>query len=390
MAIDTNNSSSTSRHGDRSSTEKFTEDFLESGSVRLTLIFIYLVTIILSVIGNFSLIVYIGRSTKFSHGNRFSLALIVNLAVCDLVRSVALSPIRFIELLTSAIGHNNSRNFCEVMNFFYLLLTFVGFHTVAAISQERLLIICYPFKAKQWLTARTVCLVLIAIWLCAFMIALTFALELSLSIKVILKSKLTYSICSLGGHETSIKIKAFSIFSSLLYYIMPVVIVVISYAKIFHFLMKKNFLSESLRMRIIKHATLEADNSAETNSPARHTSNRDFSRKAVQNLLESRKCLAKMMLVIAVCFAIFNGPTFFLYSFLGWGYRIQRNQIFCILIVKILPIMSSVINPLVYSSRSKILRRNLNNLSQIGCDEQYSDLASHLKRSKGNVSLTSF
>ena len=387
LTIDTNNSSNLSRHGDRSSTERFTEDFLESGSVRLTLILIYLITIILSVLGNFSLIVYIGRSTKLSHGNRVSLALILNLAVCDFVRSAALSPIKFYELLTSAFGHD-SRNFCEGMNFIYLLLTFVGFHTVVAISQERLLIICYPFKAKQWLTAKTVCLVLISIWLCAFMNSLAFALELSLSIKVTLKSKLTYSVCSLGGLEPSTKTRAFSLLSSLLYYILPVVIVVISYVKIFQLLVKKNFLSESLRMQSIRQATLETDNSIEISSPIKHTSNQDCSRKALQKLLEARKCLAKMMLVIAVCFAIFNGPAFFLYSFLGWGYRIQRNKIFCLLLVKILPIMSSVINPLVYSSKSKILKRNLNNLSQIG-REEHSDSASHSKRSKGNVSLTS-
>ena len=345
----------------------YQEDFLELPAVKFAMMASYCVTISLSIIGNTFLIVYILKKARFSQYT--SSILILNLTICDLIRSTVLSPIKTIELWNSRDGRNVSEDFCRTMTFFVLLLAFVGFHTVVAISQEHLLLICFPFKARSWLNYKTIGWVLVFIWLSAIAISLAFTLKLSQSLKITLTSGLTFSLCTatfVENRPTSLG-KGLCTFVFLYYYVVPVVIVTVSYIKIFNTLLKNEALSVVMEDSIAAHAP---DNLSVAGSSAKvkdRTSQRadidalskDQNLKNVSKLLESRRSLAKMMMVIAICFVIFNGPIFFVVLYMSWGYMVARNAALILFVIRFLPIISSLVNPVVYLARYKTLRRNI-------------------------------
>ena len=346
--------------------DPLTEEFLESGSFRIGLLCGQTIAITFSIVGNFFLVVYIWKTARFSQST--SSILILNLSICDLIRSTVLSPLKTVEYLSSIDNGYVSEDFCQTMTFFVLLLAFVGFHTVVAISQEHLLLICFPFKARSWLNYKTIGWVLVFIWLSAIAISLAFTLELSQSLNVTLSSGLTFNLCSVNffyGESTS-KSRGFTTFIFLFYYAIPVVVISGSYVKISWFLVKKNLLSKTIRdtkrSRQIIHLSNNIPLSEDRlrfeskNTTFKHT---DCRKNAPMfRVMRARQCLAKMMLFIAVCFTIFNGPVFLAYLYYGWGYKLQRNSVFYIILFKCLPIVSSVLSPVVYCSHRRILRRN--------------------------------
>ena len=77
-----------------------------------------------------------------------------------------------------------------------------------------------------------------------------------------------------------------------------------------------------------------------------------------KSLLIRRK-LAKMMLAVSIIFAICWGPYFALYLWVAAGLGIQRNGFFAAAVVEFLPIVSSALNPFIYTLNSKTFQSGL-------------------------------
>lgn len=314
------------------------EDLIEHDLIRYTLIALHVIGIIISVVGNGFLIGYVvlharGRSRRPTNATAY---LILNLATCDLVKTLIQEPMRLIDVVKPYGSFRDTMEFCKTAGFTVIFLGCVGFHTIVAISQERLLLICYPLTAKRWLTRATMWKVLVVIWVVAFCSALPFPVLFSYHVSLTLRSK-TYRFCTINLFDPNLaqgRHYYFFIFTA--YYALPVVIVAASYMRIFHSLNRSD------------HTGAYAG-----------ASGRRFKHEAIMRMLKHRKSLAKMMVAIAVCFAVFEGPLFFTFLHLSLGKRISKNAIFLKMIIEWLPMLSSIVNPVIYSTRVKTFRRSL-------------------------------
>ena len=75
--------------------------------------------------------------------------------------------------------------------------------------------------------------------------------------------------------------------------------------------------------------------------------------------LHTRRKLAKMMLAVAIIFALCWGPNFALYLWVACGLGIKQNGFFAAAIVEFLPIVSSALNPFIYTLNSKAFQSGL-------------------------------
>ena len=310
------------------------EDLIEHDLIRYTLIVLHVIGIIISVIGNGFLIGYV---VLLARGRRrptnATAYLIMNLATCDLLQTLIQEPMQLIDAIRLYGSFRDTMEYCKTVGFSVIFLGCVGFHTIVAISQERLLLICYPLTAKRWLTRATMWKVLVVIWVVAFCTALPFPVLFSYRVSLTMRSK-TYGFCTINLFDPNlVQARHYYFFIFTAYYALPVIIVVVSYVRIFHSLNKTDHTGD--------HAV----------------SGRRFRHEAITRMLKHRKSLAQMMVAIAVCFAIFEGPLFFTLLYLSLGNRITKNTIFLNMINEWLPMLSSMINPIVYSTRVKTFRR---------------------------------
>lgn len=347
----------------------YEEEYLELLPVQICFVLCYITLIVVAGIGNLFLIIYVWRSANFSSTNSASPMLILSLAVCDFFRSAILTPLKFLEFLNPKEGIVMNDSYCRGAMFFVVLLGFAEFHSVMAISQERLLLICYPFKAREWLSPRNVRIVMALIWLVSSFFAVAFVMLLSKTIDATLTSGLTYKLCTVHFFdEEPTKIsRGYSTFMFTFYYSLPVLVVSVNYLLIFKVLVKKSFLIEPPKNKEELFNKVEADDlsEAEIFSTGKRQKRGEYiiKRDAMIKVINERKYLAKMMMAITFCFAIFNSPVFLSYLYMGWGFKPHKNAIFWLLVVKFMPTVSSMFNPFVYCTRKRTLRRNLQNPS---------------------------
>ena len=347
----------------------YEEEYLELPSVQICFLLCYVILITVGGIGNLFLIIYIWRSANFSSTNSASPMLILSLAVCDFFRSAVLTPLKFLEFLNPKEGNVMSDSYCRIAMFSVVLLGFAEFHSVVAVSQERLLLICFPFKAREWLSPRNVRLVMALIWLVSGFFALAFVMLLSKTIDVTLTSGLTYKLCTVYffEEEPSEISRVYSTLMFIFYYSLPVLVVSVNYLLIFKVLVKKSFLNvrpmnkEGLFNKVAANESSEAD--VFSTGKQQRRGEYIIKRDAMIKVINERKYLAKMMMAITLCFAIFNSPVFLSYLYMGWGFKPDKNAIFWLLIVKFMPTVSSMFNPFVYCTRKRTLRRNFRNPS---------------------------
>ncbi|ESO10498.1 hypothetical protein HELRODRAFT_183528 [Helobdella robusta] len=356
-------------------------------AVRYCLPTTYVLSTILSTSGNLFWIIFLLKSQKCSKSS--NLLLIMNLAVCDFIKSVVVGPLRAFELLLMKFHdyENIEINCCRFLNFISLYLTLVGFHSVLAISQERLVLICYPFLARKWCSRNVTLMVISFIWTSSFVVSLPFSLLYSRTKTIIPACDKVFIICSIiFFHSDEAKsAKAYIFVITIFYCIIPVVIVSISYAKI---VLSLNKTIESLRCNVsdankISEKTLAlkkinkpklfgssasphkiaSKKTAADNEPGSKVScprREENSLRTANSLkiMKGRQTLARMMIVVAVCFIIFQGPMIIMYMCLSCGYKIESNAAFTLILLKWFQLVSSMINPFVYSTGRNVFKKH--------------------------------
>lgn len=310
------------------------EDLVEHDAIRYTLSVFQIGGITVSLLGNGLLIAYflLNGQRRRCHANAAAW-LIVNLAISDIAKSILHQPLRLSEILApSDVGSfREKKEFCQTSGFIVLFLGGVGFHTIVAISQERLLLVCYPLTARRWLTRSNACKVLVAIWLAAFATAIPFPLLFSYRASVRLRNQ-TYRFCTIDMYRPDrASARYYFVFLFTAYYALPVAIVTVSYVRVFR--------------------SLNSGTGTGSDDVARDAS--------TLRMIEHRKSLAKMMVAVAVGFAVFEGPLFLTHLYVSLGFRFYRNIIFLKMVIEILTMFTAVINPLVYCVRVKTFRRHL-------------------------------
>lgn len=305
-------------------------DLIEYSAIRRLLATLHIAAIVTSAVGNGLLLVYIlhHRRRTRSTASATATTLILNLASVDFVSSAVSQPMRLFDMLTPNLpGFDDSAAaFCRTSGFVALFLACVGFHTIVAIGQERLLLICYPLTAKAWLTRRTTVRILLSIWIVAFCSALPFPVLFSCRVNIPLPTY-TYNFCTIGlQHNNG---RYYYIFIFTVYYALPVVVVIASYARVFASLTETAAYGGCLKD------------------------------EAVTKLIRHRRSLAWMMAAVAASFAAFEGPFFCTFLYLSLGFKFRRNRVFVKMLIDFLPILSHAVNPAVYLMRAKTFRRSI-------------------------------
>ena len=305
-------------------------DLIDFPIVRYSLVVVYVLAILLAATGNGLLFYVIIRQRKLR--NSSTAYLVLNLATCDFISTVVYQPMRLMDMLLPFSKEHRSvltesNVYCKVTGFMMSFTACVAFHSIVAISQERLLLICYPLKAKSLITVAKTRGILLMVWTTSFLFVLPIPILFSFVVQIPLQhTNVTFCLHMIEEHSLGPQI--YTVFIFVMYYSLPVIIISISYAKVFYTLHKGMYLIEN------------SDN--KTNK-----------------LLRSRRCLAKMMVCIAVIFAVCHGPLFITFLYVSLGGEVNRDPVFLVMVIEFLPIISSVLNPFIYSSHSGQFRKGL-------------------------------
>ena len=299
-------------------------DLIELPTVRNCLIFLHVLGIILGAIGNGLLIYSMLRHRKRMRSN-VTAYLVLNLVVCQMVCITVYQPMRLADILlpSTSVSESGQNLYCQISGFFATFFGCVAFHTIVAISQERLVLICWPLWAKRVLTVRNTRLLLASIWLVAlaatFPLPFFFTFQMNLGLQ---HTDVTFCIVDVFTRKNGGRAYFSSLFC--LYYAMPVLILTVTYCKIF--------------------TTL-------------YSAPRTAAEEGTTRVLRSRRSLAKRMLLIAVIFTLCQGPYYVTFLLICTGIHVRSNPVFVLVIVEFLPVVGYVLNPLVYYSPSQGFHR---------------------------------
>lgn len=301
-------------------------DYFSFSAVRYVAISFFIIGNVTAVIGNLLVLLLVWK--RRSLRQNATIIFIVNLALCDLISSVIYRPLFLVDLLlpftSDTSKHYTNKNYCKTSTFFQAIFAAVGFHTIVAISLERFILIVYPLKAKSACSIGRAKKILFCIWFTALMCTLPIPIYFA-EIRVLnMSNGNVLHYCSILGKQYSKAANQYYIFLFTFYFALPLIQISVSYWCIFMTLFKNS-----------------------ENTPS-----------APSRAVRLRKNLAKMMLWVAVLFAICNGPSFLFSLFMSLGYNVH-NVVFISTIVEFLPIISSATNPFIYTLNSKTFRHGL-------------------------------
>ena len=196
------------------------------------------------------------------------------------------------------------------------------------ISLERLLLIVFPLKAKMVCTYKHTIKLLAAIWMTSSILHLPMPLHFEQVITI----KIDGTVLSLCGHfSRSKEAKAYFSVMFAFYFAIPLVLLTVCYTKIF---------------KTLLHSSCELDTSG----------------RAAGKAMVTRRKLAKMMLSVSIVFAVCWGPSFFFFLWVYCFGKVHENGIFIATMVQFLPIISSAINPFIYTINSKTFQTGFRRL----------------------------
>ena len=215
-------------------------------------------------------------------------------------------------------------SYCQVTGFFSTYVSCVASHTIMAISWERFLLICYPFKSRQILTVSYTKHLLFAIWSIAFLVVLPLPLLYTYVAQVQLETAFV-SFCLIDVfHTKESNGDVYFLFLFIIYFAIPAILTAVAYGFVFRTL----------------------------NRQASCMTQRD---EQTLKVMQSRKDVAKLMVFLAVLFTALHGPFFFLFLLISFGLKTPSNPIFTLLIIEFLPLLNGALDPIVYSSKSRSL-----------------------------------
>ena len=305
-------------------------DIISIDAVRYALITVHVTASVIAIIGN-ALVLYVVLKNKALRRNP-TVIFILNLAFCDFVQCFFYRPLQLLDLIlpfTQSWHFEYDTNYCRTMTFFQCLFAAVGFHTIVVISQERLFLIVHPLKAKLCCNTSKARKLLVAIWIMSVLFILPIPLVFTRILEQIVGG-VRIKFCGVFTESKAGPIVYYTLMV-LIYFVIPLVIISISYTRIFFALYHR-------------------------------PQNLDVHEKKEFKILRRRRSLAKMMVSVAIIFGLCWGPHFCFYAYAGLGGRVESNGFFTAAIMDILPIFSSCLNPFVYTLNSRTFRTGVRNL----------------------------
>ena len=308
------------------------DDIIALPTVRYVLVILYITATLVATVGNFLVILLIYR--KKSLRRNPAILYILNLAVCDFTSSLLWRPMLLVEILLpfnpkfSRALVNLPISYCRTTVFFSCLFSGVGFHTVAAISLERLLLICYPFHAKTWCSCNRTKKIVLFIWVITFVSILPAPLITIETVHTNISGHIIVFCAAFGVSYTQGGF-VYYVYVFCFFFLGPLITLALSYGIIFHVLYK--------RAQVLD----------EHGDPV-----------AIRSM-RSRRSLAKMMSMVAILFAVAWGPSFLWMMAIASGVSVQSNGIFVSIIVEWIPIFSALLNPFIYTFNSRTFRNGL-------------------------------
>lgn len=300
-------------------------DIISYKGVRITIFILYLIGILAAIVGNSCVILIVYK--KQSLRRNPTILFICNLALCDIVSCLLYRPLFLVELflpfrknIPEAYDHLVQ---CKVTGYFQALFAGVIFHTMMAISQERLLLIVRPLQAKSLCSTSRTRKILLLIWFTTACVVLPMPI-LFTEMLVASIDGTVISFCGYfsGGHGAVIY---FSVIFTV-YFAIPLLVMSIAYTKIFSALYQRS-------------GALAVNQDAGGGKSMR-----------------TRRSLARMMISISILFALCQGPNFVYLIYVASGGTVPSNGFFTATIVKFLPIISSALNPFIYTLNSRTFR----------------------------------
>ena len=326
--------------------QRYTNDILSVPEIRLV---IYILSLLLSVVGAVGngAVLYIltcGSEGKLTS----SKLLVIILAVCDLATCVFILPTDMSDMLTGLKTHWArfvTEDYCKACTFISIYFACVKFHMVSVISVDRYILVCHPYKASTTLSVSKVTKIIIMVLIAAFAVSLPVPLNFTTTGAMKLNGT-DVVFCSLLS-EGDVDSTSWRIYFSVLfvlYYLTPLILISCMYTIIFR--------------------TLRRESSV-TQMPS----------DAVAQQTAKRLSLARIMLAIAIIFALLNTPYFLFMLLITFGSSPPHsNGILLIMIVTYLAGLNSVINPFVYCGHTKsFFKRKLASLFGHSADKQGTD-----------------
>ena len=309
--------------GENGSLRKQTTDIIvDIPAILYVIITLQVIAIILASVGNGLLIYLFIRQWRRVRRN-VTVYFILNLAICDFLKATVQQPLRLLDITLPDSVLHQTRAYCRVTGYFTAFIAAVSFHSIVAIGIDRYFLICHPLKAKTTLTLGRAKKVLGLIWLFALCVMVPlpalFTYVITLEVSGEYDMNTTFCLIDIVSDDVASKIYFYILFS--IYYMLPLIIITMVYSRIFYVLNKG-------------------------------LSFQGTSNAGTKKMLRSRKSLAKIMLCVAVVFVVCESPYFITFFIVCLGYKIERNPVLVLLIIELLPLICSVLNPIIYSSHS--------------------------------------
>ncbi|XP_070547193.1 adenosine receptor A2b-like [Ptychodera flava] len=313
------------------------DDWTENLWVRILIIIAFSIVIVVGTVGNLVVLI---TGCKRRRRTAVYTVFIVNLALCDLYRVLVDAPLIKLVLINLSISddlRNVSETICGIGTYVTLVFGSCSVWTMLAISVERYVAICHPFKYQRYCTINRARLVVILTWiLCAVSLFPLVAMMVN-NINIIrvahdhesAENGEVRTICIYVMETKRLAGDLYYAYLFLFFTGVPLTCIIIAYGKSFY------SLHRSMEYFAKTHAT--------------------------QKQVDKRKKIAKMMLCILIVFVVCWVPYITFTAFAAFGGNMQRDNIlFVYAVVTWLIFLGSAINPYIYSYYSRDFRYNLN------------------------------
>ena len=302
------------------------QDIIGNTGFLITLVVFHILAMIIAALGNGSVIVFIMKYRRMRSNT--TAYLVLNLAICDFTIAVLHTPMRLVDILVPK--HDGSVHitiaYCQVSGFFTSLISGVGYYTVALISLERFLLICYPLQTKGMLSISRTLKVLAGVWALSFFAALPLPICFTFVTKANINGQfLTFCMNNFFGKD-NLSGQMYYLFLFFFYFLVPVCTITFAYVRIFVTLHKNE----------MENANVDG---------------------VMQKVMMQRKRLAKVMLSVAIVFTVLHTPYFVTFLFISFGFPIPNNPITTLLIIEYLSLLNACFNPFIYSAYSRTFFR---------------------------------
>ncbi|XP_041469679.1 substance-P receptor-like [Lytechinus variegatus] len=325
-------------------------DFTQLASVYIIFIVIFVVIMALGIAGNSMVIGVVWSNRAMRTPTNYY---IVSLAVSDLLVITFDMPLKLVEYTADVDLAMFSTGLCSFAAFVNPAVVFTSIWTLVAISIDRYLVIIHPLKARSFNTRSRALRTIVIIWLAPLVILSPYFYPYEV-LRYHFQSEMGLirrGICSDRFFDISPAFsKAYNLFLFGVLFLVPVILLGFTCGSI-----SKRLMSLNEDEKMLKNSVRKED--------------------------ASRRKVAKMVLIVVLCFFICWFP-FFLVSMLGQFTTIlhEENYIFTLLLVHLFGFANSFMNPVIYALMSQAFRSGFWLILTICCP-QYRDLVAPTNRS---------